>query len=322
MWPSLFGHEEEMRQTVIDSLRAEAVAKARQADVVIYVGGLNKNAFQDCESTDRKSYNLPFSQNELIEELVAVNPNLVIANISGNAYAMPWLQKVPAILHISYLGTMGGASIADVISGKVNPSGKLPYSFPVKLSDCSAHFFGEEAYPGIDTGKDDVSLTDYQRNVGVNPKEEYKDDILVGYRWHDTKKIPVLFSFGHGLSYTSFKYGKSRLSSKTMDEKGSIKVTVPLTNTGTKIGKEVVQLYLGDPVCSVVRPLKELKHFTKVEVEPDETVQVEFVITPDDLKFFDEASHRWIAEPGVFNVYVGTSSADVRCMHSFKYICD
>lgn len=165
-------------------------------------------------------------------------------------------------------------------------------------------------------------MTDYQRNVGVNPKEEYKDDILVGYRWHDTKKIPALFSFGHGLSYTSFKYGKSRLSSKTMDEKGSIKVTVPLTNTGTKIGKEVVQLYLGDPVCSVVRPLKELKHFTKVEVEPDETVQVEFVITPDDLKFFDEASHRWIAEPGVFNVYVGTSSADIRCMHSFKYICD
>ena len=258
----------------------------------------------------------------MIEELVAVNPNLVIANISGNAYAMPWLQKVPAILHISYLGTMGGASIADVISGKVNPSGKLPYSFPVKLSDCSAHSFGEGAYPGIDTGKEDVSLTDYQRNVGVNPKEEYKDDILVGYRWHDTKKIPALFSFGHGLSYTSFKYGKSRLSSKTMDEKGSIKVTVPLTNTGTKIGKEVVQLYLGDPVCSVVRPLKELKHFTKVEVEPDETVQVEFVITPDDLKFFDEASHRWIAEPGVFNVYVGTSSADIRCMHSFKYICD
>lgn len=311
-----------MQQTVIDSLRAEAVAKARQADVVIYVGGLNKNAFQDCESTDRKSYNLPFSQNELIEELVAVNPNLVIANISGNAYAMPWLKKVPAILHISYLGTMGGASIADVISGKVNPSGKLPYSFPVKLSDCSAHSFGEGAYPGIDTGKEDVSLTDYQRNVGVNPKEEYKDDILVGYRWHDTKKIPALFSFGHGLSYTSFKYGKSRLSSKTMDEKGSIKVTVPLTNTGTRIGKEVVQLYLGDPVCSVIRPLKELKHFTKVEVEPDETVQVEFVITPDDLKFFDEASHRWVAESGVFNVYVGTSSADIRCMHSFKYICD
>ena len=317
-----FGHEEEMQQTVIDSLRAEAVAKARQADVVIYVGGLNKNAFQDCESTDRKSYNLPFSQNELIEELVAVNPNLVIANISGNAYAMPWLKKVPAILHISYLGTMGGASIADVISGKVNPSGKLPYSFPVKLSDCSAHSFGEGAYPGIDTGKEDVSLTDYQRNVGVNPKEEYKDDILVGYRWHDTKKIPALFSFGHGLSYASFKYGKSRLSSKTMDEKGSIKVTVPLTNTGTRIGKEVVQLYLGDPVCSVIRPLKELKHFTKVEVEPDETVQVEFVITPDDLKFFDEASHRWVAESGVFNVYVGTSSADIRCMHSFKYICD
>lgn len=258
----------------------------------------------------------------MIEELVAVNPNLVIANISGNAYAMPWLKKVPAILHISYLGTMGGASIADVISGKVNPSGKLPYSFPVKLSDCSAHSFGEGAYPGIDTGKEDVSLTDYQRNVGVNPKEEYKDDILVGYRWHDTKKIPALFSFGHGLSYTSFKYGKSRLSSKTMDEKGSIKVTVPLTNTGTRIGKEVVQLYLGDPVCSVIRPLKELKHFTKVEVEPDETVQVEFVITPDDLKFFDEASHRWVAESGVFNVYVGTSSADIRCMHSFKYICD
>lgn len=316
-----FGHEEVIPQQVMDSLRAEAVAKARQADVIIYVGGLNKNAFQDCESTDRKSYNLPFGQDELIEALVAVNPNLVIANISGNAYAMPWLKKVSAVLHISYLGTMGGASIADVISGKVNPSGKLPYSFPVKLSDCAAHAYGEGAYPGIDAGREaDNSLTDYQRNVGISPREEYKEDILVGYRWHDTKKIPALFSFGHGLSYTSFEYGKSLLSAKEMDEKGSIKVTVPITNTGTKSGKEVVQLYLGDPKCSVLRPLKELKHFAKVAVAPSETVQVEFVITPDDLKFYDEVNRQWVAEPGVFNVYIGASSADIRCKHSFKYL--
>lgn len=316
-----FGHEEVIPQHVMDSLRAEAVEKARRADVIIYVGGLNKNAFQDCESTDRRSYHLPFAQDELIEALLAVNPNLVMANISGNAYAMPWLKKVPAVLHISYLGTMGGASIADVISGKVNPSGKLPYSFPVKLTDCSAHAFDVSAYPGVDVdGVDGQSLTDYQRTVGVNPKQEYKEDILVGYRWHDTKKIPALFGFGHGLSYTSFKYGKSSLSAKEMSEEGFVKLTVPVTNTGTLVGKEVVQVYIGDPVCSVLRPLKELKHFAKVEINPGETVSVEFTITADDLKFFDEVGHRWVAEPGVFNVYVGASSTDIRGTHSFKYI--
>jgi len=314
-----FGHEEEIPQHVTDSLRAEAVGKARWADVIIYVGGLNKNAFQDCESTDRRSYHLPFAQDELIEALLAVNPNLVMANISGNAYAMPWLKKVPVVLHISYLGTMGGASIADVISGKVNPSGKLPYSFPVKLTDCSAHAFDANAYPGVD-GVEGQSMTDYQRNVGVNPKQEYKEDILVGYRWHDTKKIPALFGFGHGLSYTSFKYGKSNLSAKEMGEEGFVKLTVPVTNTGTLVGKEVVQVYIGDPVCSVLRPLKELRHFAKVEINPGETVSVEFTITADDLKFFDEAGHRWVVEPGVFNVYVGASSTDIRGTHSFKYV--
>lgn len=316
-----FGHEEQIPQSVMDSLRNEAVAKARQADVVIYVGGLNKNAFQDCESTDRKSYHLPFGQDELIEALAAANPNLVIANISGNAYAIPWIKKASAILHISYLGTMGGASIADVISGRVNPSGKLPYSFPVKISDCSAHAFDGKAYPGIDVSNEgETSLTDYQRNVGVSPEEEYKDDILVGYRWHDTQKIPALFGFGHGLSYTSFKYGKSQLSAKEMDEKGQIKVTVPVTNMGTMTGKEVVQLYIGDPECSVLRPVKELKHFAKVTVNPGETIQVEFDITTDDLKFFDETTHQWMAEPGLYKVYVGSSSTDIRCLHSFKYV--
>lgn len=146
----MYDAEEIVPAEILDSLRAEAVALAKDADVVIYIGGLNKNGFQDCESTDRREYNLPWGQDRLIEELAAVNPNVIVANVSGNAYAMPWLEKVPAVLQSWYLGTMIGPSMADVISGKVNPSGKLPFSFPRRLEDNGAHHFGEKSYPGIE----------------------------------------------------------------------------------------------------------------------------------------------------------------------------
>ena len=204
----MYNAEEIIPDNVLDSLRNEAVDMAKNADVVIYIGGLNKNGFQDCESTDRREYNLPWNQDKLIEELAAVNPNLIVANISGNAYAMPWLDKVPAVLQSWYLGTMVGPSMADVISGRVSP--------------------GAEAY-------------------------------FVGYRWHDTKKIPALFPFGYGLSYTTFKYGKATLSSKEMSADGSITVTIPVTNTGNVPGKETVQLYIHDEEASLPRPVKELK---------------------------------------------------------------
>lgn len=318
----MYDAEDIIPDEILDSLRNEAVTMARDADVVIYIGGLNKNGFQDCESTDRREYNLPWNQDKLIEELAAANPNLIVANVSGNAYAMPWLDKVPAVLQSWYLGTMIGPSMADVISGKVNPSGKLPFSFPRKLEDNSAHHFGEVSYPGIEgktAGNAAADLKGADVSAGNDPQQEYLDDILVGYRWHDTKKIPSMFPFGYGLSYTTFSYGKATLSARDMSADSTITVTVPVTNTGSVAGKEIVQLYIQDEKSSLPRPLKELKGFRKVDLAPGQTVDVTFTITPDDLKFFDDAKHAWVAEPGKFKALVGASSTDIRTSAQFAY---
>lgn len=296
----MYGRADEIPQNVVDSLRAEAVEMAKKADLVVLVGGLNKNHFQDCEGGDRLEYGLPFGQDELIEALLGVNKNLVLVLLSGNAVEMPWVSRVPAIVQGWYLGSMGGKSLADILSGAVNPSGKLPFSFPAKLTDCGAHAFDELSYPG-----DSI-------------KQEYKEDILVGYRWHDTKKVPALFPFGHGLSYTTFTYGKPVASAKTMAADGTLTVTVAVKNTGSIAGKEIVQLYVGDDKCSVLRPVKELKHFAKVALAPGEEKSVTFTLTPDDLKFYDEASAAWKYEPGKFKAYVCASSADVRGVVSFE----
>lgn len=296
----MYGRADEIPQNVVDSLRAEAVEMAKKADLVILVGGLNKNHFQDCEGGDRLEYGLPFGQDELIEALLGVNKNLVLVLLSGNAVEMPWVSQVPAIVQGWYLGSMGGKSLADILSGAVNPSGKLPFSFPARLKDCGAHAFDELSYPG-----DSI-------------KQEYKENILVGYRWHDTKKIPALFPFGHGLSYTTFTYGKPVASAKTMAADGTLTVTVAVKNTGSIAGKEIVQLYVGDDKCSVLRPVKELKHFAKVALAPGEEKSVTFTLTPDDLKFYDEASAAWKYEPGKFKAYVCASSADVRGVVSFE----
>ncbi len=317
---TLYEAEDIVPAEVQDSLRNEAVEMAKDADVVIYIGGLNKNSWQDCESTDRREYELPFGQNELISELLKVNKNVIISNISGNAYAMPWVKDVPAILHTSYLGTMGGATMADVISGKVNPSGKLPYSIPVKIEDCGANSFGAEAYPGIESGDVDVvAIPGSVIEGGKNPKETYKEDILVGYRWHDTKKIPALFPFGHGLSYTEFEYGKPVVSGNTISENGKITVEVPVTNKGGREGSEIVELYISDLKSSLPRPVKELKGFSKIKLAPGETGTVKFEITPDALKYFDDKSHSWVVEPGKFKAHVGASSTDIRHSIPFDY---
>ena len=296
----MYGRADEIPQNVVDSLRAEAVEMAKKADLVVLVGGLNKNHFQDCEGGDRLEYGLPFGQDELIEALLGVNKNLVLVLLSGNAVEMPWVSRVPAIVQGWYLGSMGGKSLADILSGAVNPSGKLPFSFPAKLTDCGAHAFDELSYPG-----DSI-------------KQEYKEDILVGYRWHDTKKVPALFPFGHGLSYTTFTYGKPVASAKAMAADGTLTVTVAVKNTGSIAGKEIVQLYVGDDKCSVLRPVKELKHFAKVGLAPGEEKSVTFTLTPDDLKFYDEASAAWKYEPGKFKAYVCASSADVRGVVLFE----
>ena len=296
----MYSHVEEIPQSVQDSLRAEAVAMAKDADVVIFIGGLNKNHLQDCEAGDREEYALPFGQPQLIRELSAVNPDIVVVLLSGNAVEMPWAKDVPAIVQGWYLGSMAGRSLANVISGKVNPSGKLPFSFPARLEDNGAHSFGAIAYPG-----DSI-------------REEYLEDILVGYRWHDTKKIPAFYPFGHGLSYTDFKYGKAQASAKTIGDDEEFTITIPVTNTGKVEGKEVVQLYIGDESASVLRPLKELKGFEKISLKPGEEKTVKFTVKPDDLKFYDDKAGDWRAEPGKFKAYIGSSSTDIRATVPFE----
>ena len=297
----MYGHVDEIPQSTIDSLRNDAVEKAMQADLVIFIGGLNKNLYQDCEGTDRLSYELPYCQNELIEALVKVNPNVVAVIISGNAVEMPWVKKVPSIVQSWYLGSINGDALSDVLVGNVNPSGKLPFSYPVRLEDCPAHLYGEMSYPG-----DSI-------------KQEYKEDILVGYRWHDTKKIKPLFPFGYGLSYTTYKYSKPVLSAKKMNANETLSLSVKVKNTGALAGKEIVQLYIEDEKCYLLRPKKELKGFKKVELQPGEEKEIVFTIQPQHLQFFDDKKHQWIAEPGKFKAYIASSSADISNVVEFEY---
>lgn len=286
-------------------LIAEAVNEAKNADCVIFVGGLNKSKNQDCEDSDRTGLELPYAQNEVIEALVDANKNLVVVNISGNAVAMPWVKKVPAIVQAWFIGSEAGNAIADIIFGKVNPSGKLPFTFPAKLEDVAAHAVGE--YPGLK--RKDENIWD----------ERYSEGILVGYRWHDTKKIPPLFAFGHGLSYTTFDFGKVRADKKAISGDDKVILTVPVTNIGDVAGAEVVQLYISDPKCSVMKPAKELKGFVKVFLQPGETKDVSLEIDKDDLCYFDADRHEWVVEPGEFKALIGTASDDIKSSTTFKY---
>lgn len=295
----LYDRIEEIPVTVTDSLRREAVRLAKDADLVIFVGGLNKNFRQDAEGGDRTTYNLTFGQDKLIDELTAVNKNLVMVLVSGNAVAMPWIKKVPTIVQGWFLGSEAGNALANIISGKVNPSGKLPFSFPVKLTDNSAHAFDASVYPGDAT------------NV------YYKDDIFVGYRWYDTKKIAVQYPFGHGLSYTTFAYGKPVLSVASIKENERLTVSVSVKNTGKVTGKEVVQLYIKDNKSSLPRPVKELKSFDKISLKPGEEKKVTFTIDKSALSYYDDKKHEWVAEKGTFEVLIGASATDIKGKASF-----
>lgn len=285
-------------------LTAEAVEKARQADVVIFFGGLNKSDHQDCEGHDRKDFALPYGQDHLVEALVKANPRLVFVNISGNAVAMPWMAKVPAIVQGWFIGSEAGEALASVLSGDVNPSGKLPFTWHQQLDDCGAHALN--TYPG--TWRDDYKVID----------EEYKEGIYVGYRWTDKQKIKPLFSFGHGLSYTTFRLGKATADKKQLTGDEKISFTVNVTNTGAKAGAETVQLYISDKEASVDRPVKELKAFDKVFLQPGESRDVTLSIGRDALSFYDEATHAWVAEAGTFDALIGTASDQLSSKVTFE----
>lgn len=286
-----------------EELIAEAVKVAQDADYVIFIGGLNKSAGQDCEDSDRKELGLSYGQDAVISALAKANKNLVVVNISGNAIAMPWVNEVPAIVQDWYLGSEAGSALAAVLMGDVNPSGKLPFTFPAKLEDNSAHALGEYS------GEKSKKVMDIK----------YNESIFVGYRWADKqKKVKPLFPFGHGLSYTTFEYGKPTADSKTMsaDDKLTVKVTVK--NTGAREGQEVVQFYISDKKSSLPRPVKELKGFQKIKLAPGESKEVSFTVNKEALSFFDDARHTWVAEPGKFEAIIAASATDIKGVVPFE----
>ena len=286
-----------------EELIAEAVKVAQDADYVIFIGGLNKSAGQDCEDSDRKELGLSYGQDAVISALAKANKNLVVVNISGNAIAMPWVNEVPAIVQDWYLGSEAGSALAAVLMGDVNPSGKLPFTFPAKLEDNSAHALGEYS------GEKSKKVMDIK----------YNESIFVGYRWADKqKKVKPLFPFGHGLSYTTFEYGKPTADSKTMSADGKLTVKVTVKNTGAREGQEVVQFYISDKKSSLPRPVKELKGFQKIKLAPGESKEVSFTVNKEALSFFDDARHTWVAEPGKFEAIIAASATDIKGVVPFE----
>ncbi len=287
-----------------DSLFKEAVKVAEKADLVIYVGGLVKAYEQDMEGGDRVEFGLPFGQDKLINSILDVNKNFIGVMISGNAAAMPWIDRVPALIQGWYLGSEAGEALADVISGKVNPSGKLPFSFPVRLEDNAAHSFGEAVvYPGVESD---------------SYCEEYKEGIFVGYRWHEAKGIKPLFPFGFGLSYTTFEISDAKIASNSLSEDAELKLSATVKNTGSRDGKEVVEVYVGKKDSRVERAPKELKGFSKVEVPAGAQKQVSISIPVKSLAFFDEAAQNWEVEKGDYILYVGNSSDNISSEIAFS----
>lgn len=268
----------------------EAVKAAKESDVVIVFGGLNHDF--DTESSDKQNMDLPYGQDVLIREVAKANPNTVVVIIAGSPVKLSGIvQRVPAILWSWFGGMEAGNAVADLLSGKVNPSGKLPFTLPVSLDQSPAHALGN--FPG--------------RNLSVN----YEEDILVGYRWFDTKKIVPQFPFGYGLSYTGFSVGSFSADKASYAKDETIHAKCTVTNTGSREGAEVVQLYVSDPQCAVLRPEKELKAFEKVFLRPGETKTVELLVKVADLAFYDETSKSWNVEAGDFILHIGNSSRNI-----------
>ena len=289
-----------------DELISEAVAKARQADVVIFVGGLNKSDYQDCEGHDRKDYGLPYAQDELIEALAKANPRLVVVNISGNCAALPWLGLVPAVVQGWFIGSEAGEAIASVLAGDVNPSGKLPFTWYASLDQCGAHATG--SYPG--TWRPGHQIID----------EDYKEGIYVGYRWTDRlgKKQRPLFAFGHGLSYTTFELGRLKTAAKELSRGGEVTFTIPVRNTGQRAGAETLQLYVSCKNPKVERPVKELKAFQKVYLEPGEQRLVSLTVKADAIARYDEPTTQWVTDPGDYEALIGTASDRIALRIPFR----
>ena len=291
-------------------LIAEAVEKAKTADYVIMFGGLNKSDFQDCEGHDRKQFELPYNQNKLIEALAKANKNFVYVNISGNAVAMPWKEKVAGIVQGWFIGSESGEALASILTGDANPCGKLPFTWVNSLNEVGAHALN--TYPGT-WCKEGATKTN-----GNIIDEEYKEGIYVGYRWTDKERIKPTFAFGHGLSYTQFAISNLRSDKSELTPDETIAFTVNVKNTGKRAGSEVVQLYIHDVKSSVDRPKKELKGFQKVYLQPGENKDVTITINKEALSFYDESSSSWKAEAGMFEALVGNTSDNLKLKKVFE----
>ena len=267
---------------------SDAVKLAKKTDVVVLVAGLN--ADWEAEGFDRVDMKLRGAQNELIERVAKANKNTIVVVNAGSPVEMPWIDKVPVVLQLWYDSQEQGNALADILFGDETPSGKLPTTFPVRLEDNPAYI----NYPG------------------ENGKVRYGEGIFVGYRYYDTKKIDPLFPFGHGLSYTTFKYSNLRIGAKSITPNEALKVKVDVTNTGKVTGKEIAQLYVRDVKATFARPEKELKAFEKVELKPKQTKTITFSLDREAFWYFDTNKNAWSVEAGEFEIMVGASSRDIR----------
>ena len=267
---------------------AEAVSLAQRSDVAIVVAGLTNE--WESEGFDRINMELPGEQNELIQRVAAANPNTIVVLNTGSPVTMPWVHEVAAILEQWYNSQECGNALADVLFGDVNPSGKLPTTFPARYEDNPAAI----NYPG------------------ENGKVLYGEGLFVGYRYYDAKKVEPLFPFGHGLSYTTFEYSNLKLSTDHFAEQDGLDVSLNVSNTGKRAGQEIVQLYVHDLQSNLVRPEKELKAFCKVALAAGETKTVSFHLDKEAFWYYDPAKGGWIVEPGEFEIIVGASSRDLR----------
>ena len=306
----LYDHVDKTDPAENARLKAEAVEKVKDADLIIFIGGLNKNHRQDCENGDRESYDLPFGQSEIISEMLnSKSPTckFVVVTFGGNPFATPWIDRVDAFLHCWYLGSEAGTALANILTGKTCPSGRLPVTFAKRYEDYPYVRFGERAYPGI------KGVEVEPNSAGEKPRSQvyYDEGIFVGYRGFEKNKTQPLFPFGFGLSYTTFKIGDLHLSVDNASSPLNVQCTV--TNTGSVAGKEVVQVYVSAPKNKQMeKPLKELKAFAKTRLlQPGESETVRMAIPRRDLASWDETTHQWQTDSGVYTIQVGSNSSDI-----------
>jgi beta-glucosidase len=284
-----------------EDLASQAVRAASQAEVVIYIGGLNHRQFVDTEGSDRKDMKLLYGQDDLLLRIVEANPRTIVVLLGGGPVEMgSWLAKAPAVIQAWYPGMEGGNALAAVLFGDMNPSGKLPCTFPKRLADSPAHALN--AYPGKDG------------------TVRYEEGLLVGYRWFDTRKIEPLFPFGFGLSYTQFEYSNLRLVPGTEPKDPIVTADFEVQNVGTREGAEVAQLYVQDEKPRLPRPLKELKGFRKVLLKPGEKQTVSVPLERSSFAFYDPQQHGWAAEKGNFKILIGSGSRDLRLDANYRLV--